>query len=146
MSELLDQFAGEAAAADAAAAPEQFDIPGEEGAGAEAGPAPEPMMTPEEEAERLIELTAWGIGKIWPVLEYTPEVKAEGARKLAPVLRKYPSAIGDFVARWGVEIEAGVFFGGVVYGSIIAVKNAPKEEAKQERGGWWRRFFRGEQK
>jgi hypothetical protein len=120
----LQSLAGEAAAVDradaAASAPQpepQFIT------------APEAKEAAEAEAGALLDMLAWGIETLFPMLGYSPETKKEGAKKLAPLLLKY-NINGTLFARWGAEIEAGMFFGGVAvksYQTVKAARNAPLE-------------------
>lgn len=67
-------------------------------------------------------------------LRYGPETRQKGAEKIAPLLIKYGISggiLGEFLDRWKEEIAAGMFFGGVIWASVKAVKehNAGKEGA-----------------
>lgn len=135
----LAQFASAAAAVDTAAnvAPE----------GAQAAPAPEaveqpsiPLLTPKEEAGKLVDLIAWGMGKIFPAIEYTEETKAEAAAKLAPLLQKY-NLSSELLNKWGAECEAGLFFGGLAVASYQAIKQAKQPAEVPPKKSWWNKFF-----
>ena len=135
---------GEAAAADNAAQPtpnpETLDTTTGEPIPPSGEPAA-PLMTPEEEAGKLIDLIAWGLEKFYPVLQYQSETKLEAAKKLAPVLAKY-NVTNTILAKWGVEIEAGFFFGGLAYGSYLAVKASRQPPEEQPKKSWWQKLFR----
>ena len=67
-------------------------------------------------------------------LRYGPETRQQGAEKIAPLLIKYGisgGVLGEFLERWKEEIAAGMFFGGVIWASVKAVKehNAATETA-----------------
>lgn len=108
----------------------------EDGARPGAGEAQfeDPLIAAEREAAALLEATAWGVSQLFPELAYRAETKAEGAKKLAPLLLKYDVA-GTLFARWGAEIEAGMFFGGVIFASVKAVKAARAKEKAEEPEG-----------
>lgn len=136
----LEQFAAEAAQVDqtAGVSPEQPAA----GAGEAATPEQEAVLiTPEEEAAQLLGMLAFALKSFWPVLEYREETINEGAKRLAPLLVKYDMR-SELLGRWGAEIEAGMFFGGVAYASYLAVINTPKQEAKPEGVAWWKRPFK----
>lgn len=139
MSDELNALAGEAAAVDMATAEIQHAAP-DEVKPEDAAPVA-PLMSPEQEAERIVDLIAWAVKKIWPVLGYKPETKKEAAQKLAPLLVKYHVADTLF-AKWGAEVEAGMFFFGVGYASYMAVKDASKEPPSVADESWWRAIFR----
>lgn len=134
-AEDLQNLEAEAAAVDAgnAEGAQPGAQPGAEGEakGGEFMPAAEALAGAEKEAGTLLELIAAGVHKFFPVLEYTPEVKAEAARRVAPLMLKYDLA-GTFAARWADEIRAGIFFGGLVYGSVQAVRADREQKAKAE--------------
>lgn len=142
--EELDMLAGEAAAADNAAQP----IPDPATIDATTGDAipPEdepaaPLLTPEEEASKLVELLAWGLKLLFPVLDYQEQTKAEAAKRLAPLLQKY-NVSNTLMAKWGIEIEAGLFFGGLAYGSYLEVKASKQPEADTAKKSWWAKIFK----
>ncbi len=142
----LAQFTAEAAAVDTAAkvAPEPE--------GAQAAPegaqaAPEaveqptiPLLTTKEEAGKLVDLVAWGMSKMFPVLEYTDATKTEAAAKLAPLLQKY-NLSSELLNKWGAEFEAGLFFGGLAVASYHAIKQAKQPVEVPPKKSWWNKFF-----
>lgn len=136
MTDELNALAGEVAAVDLATQPQE--LPSPEAAQPEPEAASVPLMTPEQEAEKFIDLVAWAVEKIWPCLGYKPETKKEAAQKLAPLLVKY-NVVDTFFAKWGAEVEAGMFFAGVGYASYLAVKNAPAEPV--EKKPWHKKIF-----
>lgn len=109
---IVDQGAAPAAAAPAAAAP----------------PPAEVLQSAEKEATAIVELLAAVVKQFFPVLDYQEGVRVEAAKKLGPVLAKY-NPQGSVLGRYKEEIEAGLFFGGLIIGSIRAVRNPPKEVA-----------------
>ncbi len=69
-------------------------------------------------------------------LRYGPETRREGAEKIAPLLLKYGvsgGVLGEWLERWKEEIAAGMFFGGVIWASVKAVReyNAEAEAAEK---------------
>lgn len=88
--------------------------------------SPEMALT---EATLVCNLMADGVHAIYPVLEYGPETRQTAIQKLAPVLVKYNLG-SDFLSRWQVEIDAGVFFATLIYQSYAKVKAAKAEEEK----------------
>lgn len=139
----LDALAAEAATVDASTQtqPVPDTAQGDE-------PHPEvqsaPVLTPQQEAEGIVSLLAMAVEKLFPVLGYKEETKAEAARVLAPVLEKYN--IQDlFFAKYSAEINAVMFFASLGYGSYQAVIEAREaERTKQERDktGWFAKFFK----
>jgi len=106
----------------------------------EPAPEPDPVQNPEEEARQILGLLAFGIQKIWPVLEYREETISEGSKRLAPLIVKY-NLKDTIFGKWGAEIEAGMFFGGLAYASYMAVKDAQSEQ-KESAPAWWKRPFK----
>lgn len=109
----------------------------------EAEQATPPTVAEEGEARELVELAAMGVSAMWPVLGYTEETKAKGAQVLAPVFKKYGFR-ETVLGKYRVEIEAGVFFGGLIIGSIQAVrasKKAALEEVEMSKKSWFAKFF-----
>lgn len=145
--EELKALANEAAAVDAAATaaeippqPDEAAQPGQPDAGEQAQGTAE--LTPEQEAVILVNSAAWAAGVIWPVLKYAPETKQEAVNRLVPLLNKY-NLSSEWLRRWGVEIEAGLFFGGVIAGSYMAVQAAKQAEPEAESVPWYKRIFAG---
>lgn len=106
----------------------------------EPAPEPEVVQNPEEDARGLLGLLAFGIQKVWPVLEYREETISEGSKRLAPLFVKY-NLKDTLFGRWGTEIEAGMFFGSLAYASYMAVQDA-KSELKESAPVWWKRPFK----
>lgn len=139
----LDHFVTQAAAVDKAAevAPNTASEGAASPEGGEAAQAPSmPLLSPQEEAVKLVELVAWGVEKIFPVLGYKEETKAEAAKKLAPLMVKY-NLSSELLNKWGAEFEAGMFFGGLAYASYLAVKASKQPPEEQPKKSWWRKFF-----
>lgn len=133
----LAKFTAEAAAVDTAAnvAPEGAQ------AAHEAVEQPSiPLLTPKEEAGKLVDLVAWGMSKLFPVIEYTEETKTEAAAKLAPLLQKY-NLSSELLNKWGAEFEAGLFFGGLAVASYQAIKQAKQPAEVPPKKSWWNKFF-----
>lgn len=144
-NEDLNRLMAEAAAVDAEHAPKPIPEVSEDGATSEQAAQPINVIEtdPVEEAAEIIELLCMGLGMLNPVLTYTDTVKETGAKKLAPLLVKY-NVKGLLFAKYAAEIEAGIFFGSVVVGSIAAVKQSkltPVEQAEQPKKSWWKKFF-----
>ncbi len=143
MSEELKALEAEAVAVDAATQPQPVPEAGETDE-----PTPEaqpvPTMTPEEEASQIVGLMAFAIEKLFPVLGYTEETKKEGAKRIAPLLVKY-NLQNTLFGKWGAEIEAGMFFGGLIVASVQAVraaKAAEAEQVEQSKTAWFAKFFK----
>lgn len=134
----LDALAGEAAYVDAAAQPQA--LPSPDAAQSVEQPAA-PRLSHIEEAGKIVDLIAWAVEKIFPVLGYREETKKEAAAKLAPLMEKY-NITDTVLGKWGAEIEAGMFFGGLVYASIQAVKTAKETAKEPEKDSWFAKFFR----
>lgn len=81
-----------------------------------------------EDAKLIIAGVAKGVEAIWGV-NYGPETQAEGAKRLAPLLAKYGGSFG--FGKWKDEIEAGLFFGGVAFGTWQAVRAARQVQPEQ---------------
>lgn len=131
-SDELSKLAGEAAAADAGAQPE---VAPEMPSGQEFVPAPSAGDL--EEARRTAALIMGGIEKLTArrfSVGLSPETKEQGAEKLAPLLVKY-DLDSPFISKWRAEIDAGLFFGGLVYGIYEAVQSNKAEERKTAEGG-----------
>lgn len=109
-------------------------LPGLSPAGPEAVPEIDQQAVALGEAETVVEMAAGAVKALYPVLNYTPEVKGEAAQKLAPLLQKYGGNVG-WLSRWKEEIDAGMFFAGLVYGSWRVVQEAKAKEAEQEAAG-----------
>lgn len=150
----LDKFAAEAAAVDKATnvTPEPVQVEGSAADDVEKAvfdnftpvdEPTEPLMSAEEEAAQVVGLAAFAAEKIWPVLQYQEEVKTEAAKKLAPLMKKYK--LGDSIfAKYGAEVEAGMFFGGLIYASVLAVrasKQPPEPVEEPPKKHWWNKFF-----
>lgn len=140
-NEHLDALAAEAAAVDGKieAAAQAAQAQPE----AQAEPA-QTAIDPADEARQIIDLTAFAVEKFYPVLEYTEVTKAEAAKRLTPLMVKY-NLSGTLLGKWGAEIEAGMFFSGVIIASVQAVraaKQAEADKAEMDKGGWFSRFFR----
>lgn len=85
-------------------------------------------------AEKGVNLVADLVEFKYDCLKYGPETRAEGAAKIAPLLVKYGlggGILAEYLERWKEEIAAGMFFGGVIFASYQAVKEARKEQAKE---------------
>ncbi len=109
----------------------------------EAEQATPPAVAEEGEARELVELAAMGVSAMWPVLGYTEETKAKGAQVLAPVFKKYGFK-ETVLGKYRVEIEAGIFFGGLIIGSIQAVRASKKaeiEKVEMSKKSWFAKFF-----
>lgn len=145
----LDHLASEVAAVDDLTKPKELPAPDALPGDGEVKPegqedAPEVLMSATDEARELVELAALGVSAMWPVLGYREETKAEAANKLAPVLTKY-NVRDTVLGKCRVEIEAGLFFGGLIIGSIQAVrahKQAEQEQKEQPKDSWFARFFK----
>lgn len=136
----LMALASDAAAADAATQPKPEPM-AEEAADQETGAVhAEPVMSAEDEAAKLVDVIAWAVEKIFPVLGYKPETKVEAAQKLAPLLVKY-NVRDTVIAKWGAEFEAGMFFAGLGYASYLAVKASKQPQEPEAKPSWWRKFF-----
>jgi len=139
MTDELNALAAEAAAVDAATQPVELAAP--EAVQAEPEPAA-PVLDPMVEANEIINLIAWGVEQLFPMLGYKEETKAEGAKRLAPLLVKY-NLRDTLMGQWGAEIQAGMFFGGVLFASVQVVR-AAKDEALQaeHKKSWFAKFFK----
>lgn len=131
----LKKFTAEAAAVDKAAGvgqqPEAQAAP-TQGSAEPAAQATieEPVMSPLDEASAIVTIITGGLRVVYPVLEYQEDVKEEAAQKLAPLIKKYGG--NSMLAKWEAEIEAGLFFGSMVYQSILMVR-ADKAQAAEEK-------------
>jgi len=147
----LDHLDSEIKAADDIGKPKELPAPeaatlndGGSGAHETAEGKPEVLMSAADEARELVELAALGVSAMWPVLGYTEGTKAEAATKLAPVLTKY-NVRDTVLGKYRVELEAGLFFGGLIIGSIQAVraaKAAAEIQQEQPKDSWFARFFK----
>lgn len=73
---------------------------------------------------------------VYPCLDgfYTPEIQEQGALKLVPLMQKY-NMQSEFLERWQVELEAGMFFGGMVFAGYKLVQmdaELAKNKAKEK--------------
>ncbi len=127
-TEELKSLEGEAMAADQIAQP--VAVPGADGGGV-VEPAVS-MEAAERESGALLEMLTAGVSSLWPVLKFSPETVATGAKKLAPVMVKY-NMNNTFFAKWDAEISAGLFFGGVIW-KCVQVVRAEKAKAQPEGG------------
>jgi hypothetical protein len=60
---------------------------------------------------------------VYPCLDgiYTQEIQEEGALKLVPLMVKYDLK-SEFLAKWEAELEAGMFFGGMIFAGYKMVQ------------------------
>jgi len=134
----LSEFAGAVALVDHAGQQERQAAQGGE---AEQPEQAAPSLTPEEDARQIVDLIAWGVEQIFPVLGYKEETKAEGAKRLAPLMVKY-NLQQTLMGQFGAEIQAGLFFGGVVFASVQVVKKRSEEEQAEHKKSWFAKFFK----
>lgn len=67
----------------------------------------------------------------YPFLNFSDETRAEGVKKLTPLLEKY-NISSPLLNRWKLEIEAGFFFGSLIFKSYIQIDQYKKSEAAKE--------------
>lgn len=80
---------------------------------------------------------------IYPFLHYDETLKAKAIAKITPLLEKY-NVSSPLLNKWKLEIEAGLFFGGVIFASYVqvqqfkalqAAKTVNDADAKEGAGG-----------
>jgi hypothetical protein len=131
----LDNLTIEAANIDASIQPEQLNTESVQ------PEQPVAAMSVEEEAGKIIEAVAFVTNKFFPDLQYSDETKSKAGNVLAPVMVKY--GFNDTLfAKWGVEFEAGMFFGGLIYASYLTVKASKEEQPEQPVKRWYSKFFK----
>lgn len=68
--------------------------------------------------------------QFYPFLTYDENVRAQAIAKITPLLEKYNISM-PLLDKWKVELEAGIFFGGVIFGSYVQVQQYKKEQAEK---------------
>lgn len=132
----LDRLEAQAMAAEQQEAQDEIFLYG--GAGSENPPGAGGPASGAQESAMLAALICQALAKgaeiRWPVLNFEQAVIEQGSEKLAPVLAKYGASAG-FLEAYKVEIEAGMFFGAVIYQCHKKIKEeaaAKSEKAKNE--------------
>lgn len=126
-AEELDNLTGAAAAADAETAPPQEPEMTQTAEG-EFVPAGEALEEAERSAAAICDGMAQFVESRYSV-GITATTRKRGAQKLAPLLVKY-DLDSPFLRKWRAEIDAAVFFGGVAWGIMQAVKAQPADAGK----------------
>lgn len=65
---------------------------------------------------------------IYPFLQYDETVKAKAIAKITPLLEKY-NVSSPLLNKWKLELEAGLFFGGVIFASYVQVQQFKASQA-----------------
>lgn len=119
----------------------------------EAGAAPEGEPEPEEkpkegeyqqsererlkEAQRYLEYINGALVTFYPIASQPPEVIDEGAKRLAPLMErewflKIMGGEDNFIDRWGPEIDAAVFFGGIGFVTYLRIQEHKKKQKHRD--------------
>lgn len=83
-------------------------------------------------AAMAVNFTASTAESIWPCLSYDESLRAAAVEKLMPVLSKYGMEMPEWLKPYKEELEAGLFFGGIIFKSYIDIKAFNKAEAEKE--------------
>ena len=99
-----------------------------------------PGMPPEfarKEAEMLVGVVLTNLSSIHPALAggYPENVRVGLVDKVAPVVEKYDGLLPSWLEKWKEEISLGMAVGGLLYGSVMAIKQHNRAvKSGQEKG------------
>ena len=80
-----------------------------------------------------INITAKAVKDLWPCLSYDVSTKEAALARVMPLMEKYSIGMPAWLVPWKEEIDAGMFFGGLIVQGFFEVKKHKKAEAEEEK-------------